>query len=245
MCSGCFLKANGLQVDARSRNGPEKIEYRMDFGSPLGGQIETKSTKKTLQSSRRFWKAFFMDSDHILDAFCLYFRELFRVTFRTCEFKDYIWKTNTKSRSRPSKIDQKSMKKRHRNPEALFVHFLTDLASILTSNLEPFGHRGPSKNVSKIRPRKRAGKPRIIFFLRAYPGRPPTAYNVWIHQKDRPEGRFSACLNTPKRSTRRSLFGTCSGKPAPNFRCDFERRFIWIPIPFWMLFASIFVSFFG
>ena len=158
MCSGCFLKANGLQVDARSRNGPEKIEYGLDYGSPLGGQIETKSIKKRSQFSVRFLKALFMDSGPILDAFCLYFRELFRVSFRTCECKDYIWKTNTKSRSRPSKIDQKSMKKRHRNPEALFVHFLTDLASILTSNLEPFGHRGPSKNVSKIRPRKRAAR---------------------------------------------------------------------------------------
>ena len=92
-----------------------------------------------------------MDSGPILDAFCL------RVSFRTCESKDYIWKANTKSRSRPSKIDQKSKEKRYRNPEALFVDFLIDLASILTSNLEPFGHRGPSKNVSKIRPRKRAG----------------------------------------------------------------------------------------
>ena len=178
MCSGCFLKANGLQVDARSRNGPEKIEHMTDYGSPLGGQIETKSIKKRSQCSRRFWKAFFMDSDPILDAFCLYFRELFQVSFRTCESKDYIWKTNTKSRSRPSQFDQKSMKKRHRNPEALFVHFLTDLASILTSNLEPFGHRGPSKNVSKIRPRKRAARQRDFFFLRAPPGRHPTAYNL-------------------------------------------------------------------
>ena len=46
MRSGCFLKPSGLQVDARSRNGPEKIESRMDYGSPLGGQIETKSIKK-------------------------------------------------------------------------------------------------------------------------------------------------------------------------------------------------------
>ena len=53
-------------------------------------------------------------------------------------------------------------------------------------------------------------------FLRAHPGHPHTAYNIWIYQKDRPEGRFSACLITPKRSTRRSLFGTCSGKPAPK-----------------------------
>ena len=34
MCSGCFLKANGLQVDARSRNGPEKIEVGR-FGEPF------------------------------------------------------------------------------------------------------------------------------------------------------------------------------------------------------------------
>ena len=178
MRSGCFLKPSGLQVDARSRNGSEKIEYSLDYGSPLGGQIETKSIKKRSQFSVRFLNALFMDSGSILDVFCLYFRELFQVSFRTCESKDYIWKTNTKSRSRPSQIDQKSMKKRHRNPEALFVHFLTDLASILTSNLEPFGHRGPSKNVSKIRPRKRAGKHRKIPRLRAYPGRPPTAYNL-------------------------------------------------------------------
>jgi len=90
MCSGCFLKANGLQVDARSRNGPEKIEYSLDYGSPLGGQIETKSMKKRSQFSVRFLKALFMDSGPILDAFCLYFRELFRVSFRTCESKDYI-----------------------------------------------------------------------------------------------------------------------------------------------------------
>ena len=90
MCSGCFLKANGLQVDARSRNGPEKIEYGLDYGSPLGGQIETKSIKKRSQFSVRFLKALFMDSGPILDAFCLYFRELFRVSFRTCECKDYI-----------------------------------------------------------------------------------------------------------------------------------------------------------
>ena len=156
MCSGCFLKPNGLQVDARSRNGSEKIEYGTDYGSPLGSQIETKSIKKRSQFSTRFWKALFIDSDPISDAFCLYFRQLFRVTFRTCKFKDYNWKTTTKSRSKPSKIIHKSMKKRHRNPPTLFVHFLKDLASILTSNLEPFGHRRPSKNVSKIRPRKRA-----------------------------------------------------------------------------------------
>ena len=168
-----FLKAKGLQVDARSRNGPEKIEYGMDFGSPLGGQIETKSIKKRSQFSVRFLKALFMDSGPILDAFCLYFRELFRVSFRTCESKDYIWKTNTKSRSRPSQIDQKSRKKRHRNPEALFVHFLTDLASILTSNLEPFGHRGPSKNVSKIRPRKRAVRSRSHLSLAGVSRSPP------------------------------------------------------------------------
>ena len=90
MRSGYFLKPIGLQVDARSRNEPEKVELRMDLGSLLGGQFETKSIKEQPQFSRRFWKAFFMDSDPILDAFCLYFRELFRVTFRTCESKDYI-----------------------------------------------------------------------------------------------------------------------------------------------------------
>ena len=30
------------------------------------------------------------------------------------------------------------------------------------------------------------------FFLRCSPGRPPTAYNFWTHQKVRPAGRFSA-----------------------------------------------------
>ena len=90
MRSGYFLKPIGLQVDARSRNGPEKVELGMDLGSLLGGQIEAKSIKKRSQFSVRFWKAFFMDSDPILDGSCVYFLELFRVTFRTCEFKDYI-----------------------------------------------------------------------------------------------------------------------------------------------------------
>ena len=141
----------------------------------------------------------FMDSGPILDAFCLYFRELFRVSFRTCECKDYIWKTNTKSRSRPSKIDQKSKEKRYRNPEALFVDFLSDLASILTSNLEPFGHRGPSKNVSKIRPRKRAGKSLSCGRIPVAP-LPPimSEYTKKIDPK-------VAFWHTPKRSTQRSL----------------------------------------
>ena len=121
MCSGCFLKANGLQVDARSRNGPEKIEYRMDYGSRLGGQIETKSIKKRSQFSRRFWKAFFMDSDPILDAFCLYFRELFRVTFRTCESKDYIYEKPIRNQGPDP---QKSIKHRWKNVIGIRKRFL-------------------------------------------------------------------------------------------------------------------------
>ena len=40
---GLLFEPFGLQVDARSRNGPEKVELRIDFGSLLGGQIDRKS----------------------------------------------------------------------------------------------------------------------------------------------------------------------------------------------------------
>ena len=57
--SGCLFEAIGLQVDARSRNGPEKVELRMDFGSLLGGQIKTNSTKKTITIFGTFFEGVF------------------------------------------------------------------------------------------------------------------------------------------------------------------------------------------
>ena len=52
-------------------------------------------------------------------------------------------------------IDQKSTENRHRVSDAFFVTFWSKSTLILTSKMEPFGHREPLKNVSKIWPRKK------------------------------------------------------------------------------------------
>ena len=84
--SGHQLKPNGLQVGARSRNGPENVEFRRDLGGPLGGQIETKPIKNRSQFLIRFLKALFMDSSWILNAFCPIFVSFFGYVFEHADF---------------------------------------------------------------------------------------------------------------------------------------------------------------
>ena len=128
-----------------------------------------------------------------------------------------------------TEIDQKSTENRHRVSDAFFVTFWSKSTLILTSKMEPFGHREPLKNVSKIWPRKKGVQSFSCAALPVAPLPPIMSehtkkidpkiafrQHVQTNQKVWPVGRFSACLNTPKSTTRRSLFGTCSGKPAPK-----------------------------
>ena len=84
--SGHQFKPNGLQVGARSRNGPENVEFGGDLGGPLGGQIETKPIKNRSQFLIRFLKALFMDSSSILNAFCPIFVSFFGYVFEHADF---------------------------------------------------------------------------------------------------------------------------------------------------------------
>ena len=54
-----------------------------------------------------------------------------------------------------TKINENSIKKAKRFANSIFNIILLDLTSNWTSDLRPFGHQKPLKNVSKIRPRKK------------------------------------------------------------------------------------------
>ena len=84
--SGHQFRPNGLQVGARSRNGPENVEFGGDLGGPLGGQIETKPIKNRSQFLIRFLKALFMDSSSILNAVCPNFVSFFGYVFEHADF---------------------------------------------------------------------------------------------------------------------------------------------------------------
>ena len=165
--------------------GAETDPKKSNIGQVSDPLWEAKSRQNRSKNDHNFWYVFWRRFLWIQARFWMLFALFswgFSGTFSNMPIswflKDLSCVLHTFPGSRPSKIDQNLMEKRHRIPDTLFAYFLMDLASILTSNLELFGHRGPSKNVSKIRARKRDAHSRPIFFLRAHPGRPPTAYNL-------------------------------------------------------------------
>ena len=130
--------------------------------------------------------------------FSIKFRYDFRLNFQTCDSKDHIWKTYTKSRSKPSKNDQNSFKNRCQIQIIIFDRFFFKFGS----NITPFWLPNPSKSLQtsiQRPPQSLQDTTQAPKAFQKHPKRLPR------RPKDPPKTHFGSLVH-PKTSLRTTMF---------------------------------------